>query len=387
MKTSKFFINAISIFLIFFFGFSNCAVFNRNNTPLVVKVEENLVPEETGYKILAAPVFISVGLVAGLLDLLIVHPIIRIPDAFRDTVNLLWTPRGNGYVTNMGFLPISIVMTPIVFTLDLFARSSFDINGNVDRSRIESNPVPKKTVLEALESGDRATILALLKIPVHNWPPELSQKVIEKFRADSEIVNLSLIRMVDSISVKDESKFDSYLITFLQRDIEVDRALGRYFVKSSSLAGTSLMLSILTSQKVSKEAEDIYIRTILHSGKAEPVVGLVNLYLKTTDKKKKILYELKEKIRYSYAGKDKEYESGFIQLLNKDPQLDEILLNYYVRIKSSTGSDAITKLLVSGQLPKVSLKNYISAILEIGKEKDIQIILERFPANTANGNN
>ncbi|PJZ26648.1 hypothetical protein CH352_04540 [Leptospira hartskeerlii] len=380
---ASWFPKVLAIFLIFILGFSNCAVFNRNNTPLVVKVEENLVPEDTGKKIIAAPIFIPLGLVAGVLDLFIVHPIIRIPDAFNDTISLLWTPRGNGYVTNMGFLPISIVLTPIVFTLDLLARSSFDINGNVDRSRIESNPVPKKTVYEALESGDRATILALLKIPVHNWPPELSQKVIEKFRTDPEIVYLSLIRMADSISVKDGLKYDSYLITFLNRDLEVDRALGRYFVRSGSLSGTSAIVSILASEKVSKETEDVYISTLLHSGKADPVVDLVNLYLKTTDKKKKIIYEFETKIRYGYTSyaKEKEYESGFIRLLNKDPGLDEVLLNYYVRIKSSVGSEAMTKLLVSGQLPKVSLKKYISTILEIGKEKDIQIILEKFPTS------
>lgn len=379
MRSYRFLHETFAVFLIFLLGFSNCAVFNRNNTPLVVKVEENLVPEDTGKKILAAPLFIPLGLVAGILDLFIVHPIIRIPDAFNDTISLLWTPRGNGYVTNMGFLPISVVLTPIVFTLDLLARSSFDINGNVDRSRIESNPVPKKTVYEALESGDRATILALLKIPVHNWPPELSQKVIERFRTDPEIVHLTLIRMADSIPTKDESKYDSYLITFLNRDKEADRALGRYFVKSGSLLGTSAMVSILASEKFSKETEDIYIRTVLYAGKANPVVDLVNLYFKTADKKKKIIYEFENRIHYIYTNQAKEYESGFIHLLNKDPGLDEILLNYYVRIKSSIGSEAMIKLLVSGQLPKVSLKKYISTILEIGKEKDVQIILERFP--------
>ncbi|TGK44598.1 hypothetical protein [Leptospira andrefontaineae] len=381
MRAARFLHKTFVVFLIFLLGFSNCAVFNRNNTPLIVKVEENLVPEDTGKKIIAAPLFIPLGLVAGILDLLIVHPIIRIPDAFNDTVSLLWTPRGNGYVTNMGFLPISIVLTPIVFSLDLLARSSFDINGNVDRSRIESNPVPKKTVYEALESGDRATILALLKIPVHNWPPELSQKVIERFRTDPEIVHLSLVRMAESLSTKDASKYDSYLITFLNQDKEVDRALGRYFVKSGSLAGTSAIVSILASEKVSKETEDIYIRTVLHADKANPVVDLINLYFKIADKKRKIVYEFENRISHIYANNQaKEYESGFISLLNKDPVLDEILLNYYVRIKSSIGSEAMIKLLVSGQLPKVSLKNYISAILQIGKEKDVQIILERFPA-------
>ncbi|PJZ75797.1 hypothetical protein [Leptospira neocaledonica] len=376
MRRPRFYLKSIAVFLIFVLGFSNCAVFNRNNTPLVIKVEENLVPEETGYKILAAPVYIPLGLVAVILDLIIVHPIIRIPDAFNDTVKLLWTPRDAGYVTRMGFLPISTAMTPVVFILDLFARSSFDINGNTDYYQ---SPAPKRTVNKALESGDSTKILKLLESFDYAWPPDLCQKIIEKFPADREIVKLSLYNILYSISSEDEPRYVSYLNNFLNWDLKVDKALGEYFIRSNSLAGISAMVSILASKKVSKETEDIYINTVLQSGRVDQVLELVNLYLKTPDKRKKIIYLLESK-NINYKLSNGEYEDGeFVVLLNKDPRIDNIILHHYIWFKSSKASEVITKLVVSGKIPKASVNNYIITILRMGVEKDVRAIVQKFP--------
>ncbi|MEI7012189.1 hypothetical protein [Leptospira licerasiae] len=366
------------LFLLFLFCLLNCAVFNRGNTPIVVKVEEHLVPEETGKKILAAPLFIPLGLVAGVLDLFIVHPIIRIPDAFDDTVSLLWTSKGNGYVTNMGFLPISIVLTPIVFTLDLFVRSSFDINGNTDHSRIESKSIPKKSIEEALESGDKEAIITLLNSTLYFWPPELTVRVIERFKEDPKIVHFAVIRIAYTLrgTEKNNLKYETYLTSFLNRNLELDYAIGKCFEELHSEVGASAMASLISSKKVSIKTEEFYIRTIVASIKSKPTLELINLYVNNRQKMNKLVRQLE--IRYGGLY-EKKYEPEIIPLLNRDSAIDEIISKYFVTVKSIKASQAMSNLLTSGQALKGSVKYYVLAILQIGVEKDIQIILDRFP--------
>ncbi|EPG64384.1 hypothetical protein LEP1GSC061_3690 [Leptospira wolffii serovar Khorat str. Khorat-H2] len=371
-------IRLVFCLVLVFILFSNCAIFNRKNTPLVVKVEEHLIPEDTGPRILAAPIYIPLGLVAGILDLFIVHPIIRIPDAYRDTIQVLWTPHPeNGYVTRMAFLPIVTALTPFFFTGDLLIRSSFDVNGNVDRTRIEQNSIPKKTVEEALESGDKETIIALLKLPVHNWPPELTVKVIERFSEDQEIVGLAVIRLAETgkKSKKIDPRYDSYLIRFLGRNEDIDSAICRYFESIRSEAGANALVSILLSRKVASHSEELYTGTVIAVGKSKPILELLSLNSKNAEKRRNFVREFNYRFKRQY---NDENVSESILLLNKDSQIDEILCKYFAIMRSAMASQALLKLLVSGQANKASAKYYILAILQIGVEKDVQLVVDRF---------
>jgi hypothetical protein len=106
---------------------AGCACLNRDNTPLVNAVERNLVLKSTPAKIVTAPVIVPVGVIAGLLDVFVVHPFSVIPDSAHDTYDALWEHRTGGYVTRMGSLVPLTALTPIVFTFDFAGRSMFDI--------------------------------------------------------------------------------------------------------------------------------------------------------------------------------------------------------------------------------------------------------------------
>jgi hypothetical protein len=108
----------------------SCAFSNRENRHLVPWVEEHMVPESTGGRILAAPVVLPVGIVAGILDAFIFHPITVIDDAYRDTAELVWHDFGTGYVTSSGVLPFKTIATPIVFTFSFLGRAMFDTPPN-----------------------------------------------------------------------------------------------------------------------------------------------------------------------------------------------------------------------------------------------------------------
>jgi hypothetical protein len=69
-------------------------------------------------------------MVAATLDLVLVHPVMEIPNAWDDTREILWDDMEwqDKYATESAFLPFRTVFTPIWFTGDMVARSSFDIS-------------------------------------------------------------------------------------------------------------------------------------------------------------------------------------------------------------------------------------------------------------------
>ncbi len=372
-------IKNIFLALLCFLLFWNCAVFNRNNTPLVVQVEEHLIPEETGPKILAAPVYIPLGLIAGVLDLFIIHPIIRIPDAYRDTVSALWTPNPeNGYVTRMAFLPIVIVLTPVFFTGDLLVRSSFDVNGNSDRSRIEENPIPKETVAEALSTNNRAIILQWVKVPLRNWDPELAKIILEKYTNDPEIKKFALNRFISSLNDKTFPQYESYLAGFVNNDIESDKLLVSVFQKFRSEMGGEAFLAVLYSKKAPKEREEFYIRSIIEINVPKTTQNLFTFYLDKPETRKNVLANLQW---YITSSNFKDYEIYLIGILNKDPEVDGYIVSWLTKNRSKKASETMVKLLLSNQVLRPSLRLYLKAIMEIGVEKDVQLILDRIVTN------
>ena len=51
-------------------------------------------------------------------DLTVVHPVASIDDAWDDTADLLWTPRGESTLRKVLFVPVAALATPVVFAAD-----------------------------------------------------------------------------------------------------------------------------------------------------------------------------------------------------------------------------------------------------------------------------
>lgn len=105
----------VLIGLTFLFQFHACAIFNRENHRLVNIVEEKVVPKNLTLKIIAAPIYIPIGIVSGILDVFIIHPIAVLPKVADHTIDSLWTPKGHKYITTMGIIPFSMIATPFFF--------------------------------------------------------------------------------------------------------------------------------------------------------------------------------------------------------------------------------------------------------------------------------
>ena len=111
---------------ILIFNVSSCAVFDRRNTILVNAVEEHMVPETQPSRLLLAPIYIPVGLMAGVLDAFVVHPVRMIPEALKDTDDALWEfSDESGYVTHAGSIVYRGAFSPVFFAAVWLARSAF----------------------------------------------------------------------------------------------------------------------------------------------------------------------------------------------------------------------------------------------------------------------
>lgn len=108
---------------------SGCAVFNRNNTPALNFVEQHVLPRENPERMISYPLAIPVGLVAASLDMFLLHPATVVKDAWNDTGEMLWEKLdwNERYVTTAASLVPRAAVSPIVFTGDFLARSSFDV--------------------------------------------------------------------------------------------------------------------------------------------------------------------------------------------------------------------------------------------------------------------
>jgi len=179
----------------------SCAVMDEENRHLVPFIEENLVPESTGGKILAAPVVLPIGVAAGILDAFIFHPITVIDDAYDDTADALWRDSKLDYVAYCGSLPFKTAATPVVFTVDFAGRSMFAIPHRGPRRR----EPPKDEVAEfckRITSGERdERIRALRTLNVSRWT-RLPDKVLdgimaacEKFEKDAGLCALAMRRL------------------------------------------------------------------------------------------------------------------------------------------------------------------------------------------------
>ena len=115
-----------------------------------------MVPEDSVTKVLLAPIYIPIGILGGIFDIFLIHPISVIPDSVEDTADLFWDPDDDlGYVTLMGTIPGRVIITPLFFTLSWMGRSLFDIETN-RTSNNKPEIDPGKLLEQLLKANDRA---------------------------------------------------------------------------------------------------------------------------------------------------------------------------------------------------------------------------------------
>ena len=109
-----------------------CSVFRQSNRRTLNCLNEHVSFDSTAGKIAAAPVFMPVGWVAVATDAIIINPAVAVPDAYKDTKELVWeNPEGSGFRQAMLFLP-KVVVTPVVYIGDWVGRVLFPIEARED---------------------------------------------------------------------------------------------------------------------------------------------------------------------------------------------------------------------------------------------------------------
>ena len=110
------------LLMILAFFCSGCAIVDKRNRRTLNLLDSHVRIESTGGRVAAAPVFIPVGLAAALTDMLIVHPIVSVPPAIKDTRECIWeNPEGSEFRQMMLFIP-KVAFTPVFFAGDLVFR-------------------------------------------------------------------------------------------------------------------------------------------------------------------------------------------------------------------------------------------------------------------------
>lgn len=107
-----------------------CSMLRTDNRRTLNALDAAFTPDSTAGKVALAPVALPVGLAAFAADLTIVHPVVTLDDAWDDTTDLLWTPRGESTLRKVLFVPVAAVATPVVFAVDWFGRWLLPVESN-----------------------------------------------------------------------------------------------------------------------------------------------------------------------------------------------------------------------------------------------------------------
>ena len=111
---------------------AGCAIFDADNRRTLNALDRHLAPESSAARWALAPAGLPLGLLAGAADLVVVHPVSVVDDAWKDTVELCWTPRDESRFRRAVLLPLAILGTPVIFTGDWLGRALFDIPPHAD---------------------------------------------------------------------------------------------------------------------------------------------------------------------------------------------------------------------------------------------------------------
>lgn len=104
---------------------ASCAVMERENRRTLNSLDEHWSPSSEAGRWAAAPVALPAALVGLVVDGLIVNPAVVVDDAWADTVDWLWTPKGESRFRRAVMLPLAALATPFVYVGDWIRRGFF----------------------------------------------------------------------------------------------------------------------------------------------------------------------------------------------------------------------------------------------------------------------
>jgi hypothetical protein len=118
-----------------------CAIGERENRRVLNALDARAAPATDGGRWALAPLALPAGLLAGLADMLVVHPSTVFDDAWRDTVDLLWTSREESRFRRALFVPLAALATPFVYVGDWLGRAVLAIPPHdADEAEAEDEP-------------------------------------------------------------------------------------------------------------------------------------------------------------------------------------------------------------------------------------------------------
>ena len=117
---------------------AGCAFTNADNRRTLNYLDAHAAPRTEGARWALSPVALPAALTAGAVDVVVVHPVTQLDDAWRDTVDLLWDYDQDSSFRAVLLTPLSAVATPVVYCGDWLLRSVFDIDDNLEQVRDEA---------------------------------------------------------------------------------------------------------------------------------------------------------------------------------------------------------------------------------------------------------
>jgi hypothetical protein len=121
-------IGAIAVVCLLFCG---CAVTRMDHMATTNWVDRHVVPDNRALQWALLPVWIPACTVTLAVDNFIIAPAVSLPSAYLDTLDYLKTGTGD-YYTEMGILPLRVILTPIVFIFGWLGRGLFVLEPRKD---------------------------------------------------------------------------------------------------------------------------------------------------------------------------------------------------------------------------------------------------------------
>lgn len=174
----------------------SCAWSNEDNRPVWNAFENTMVPSGDGLFLATLPLTVPLGLAAIVVDTVIAHPLQVVDDAYDDAASL-WDAEDlefeESYYTELAFLPLRTVVTPVVFAGSFLGRSIFDIRAPAKKMSKAERAARDAERQRKIEAGKRAAFIAWLRSPgsargavwVKEWHPSFDEPMRQALAGDA----------------------------------------------------------------------------------------------------------------------------------------------------------------------------------------------------------
>ncbi|EOQ89285.1 hypothetical protein LEP1GSC202_1251 [Leptospira yanagawae serovar Saopaulo str. Sao Paulo = ATCC 700523] len=238
----------------------NCALFQKRNLKLTNAVEENLIPKDGNLRIIAAPIYLPLGVGAGILDVFIIHPIAVIPDAAEDTIGVLWTSQNSGYYTKLGAIPFSALATPPFFIMAWSYHWFFNDN---DRPHEVDTRTTVPTKLNTFEDWKKKMYEAIQDKDLQKMYEYVYE--FEKFRRNPETV-LILIEVRERLAKQKKQNEETNLLSSILSFPSSNEKVRKYILQEFLISDSSLNFRQFIRNCKELECKSVILKKIKNLG-------------------------------------------------------------------------------------------------------------------------